>query len=475
MDARLTHESPPAAGLGAPALRVFRARLEGDVLAPGDVGYDMARKIWNGMIDRYPAVIARCASTADVVEAVRLAHRYDLAVAVRGGGHNVAGYAVCDGGLVIDLSAMKGLRVDADQRVAYAQPGLTWGEFDQATQAHGLGLTGGIHSTTGIAGFTLGGGFGWLARKVGLTCDNLLAAEVVTADGQIVRASARENADLLWGLRGGGGNFGIVTSFELRLHPLGPVLGGMLLYPLARAQAVLRFYREFAAGVPDDLFTIVGLMLAARAAHLPEAIQGTLVVAILLCFCGPAGDGEAALRPLRRFGPPAVDLVQVQPYTTLQTMVDAANPAGLQQYWKAEYVSGYTDQAIETLIDYAARKPSPLSKILIAHLGGAVGRVDPGDTAYAHRSAPFLVNINATWTDPQERDVHIGWARDLWTALQPASHGGVYVNFLSDEGEERVRAAYGAETFARLTDLKTRYDPGNFLRFNQNIQPRSAK
>jgi FAD/FMN-containing dehydrogenase len=454
-----------------PGVEKLAARVRGQVLQPGDDGYDGARRVWNAMIDRHPALIVRCVGAADVLDAVAFARAHDLVVAVRGGGHNVAGNATCDGGMVIDLSPMKSLRVDPARRVARAAPGLTWGEFDHETQAFGLALTGGIQSTTGIAGFTLGGGFGYLARKHGLTCDNLLSADVVTAEGRFVTASADENADLFWGLRGGGGNFGVVTSFEFRLFPLGPVLGGLLIYPATSATAVLRFYRDFVATAPDELFTIPILTTAPAAPYVPAHLHGKPVLYVAVCYSGDPAAGERVVQPLRAFGPPDADLLEIKPYREVQTLLDAANPSGRHNYWKAEYLTGYSDAAIETIVAFAARAPSPYCKVLIPQLQGAIGRVGREETAYSHRQAPILLNINAMWTDPASSDEQIAWARDFWAAMQPFSAGGVYVNFLNNEGEERVRAAYDVATYERLAALKQKYDPTNFFRLNQNIKP----
>jgi FAD/FMN-containing dehydrogenase len=456
------------------ATHELAAQVRGKVITPGDEDYDTSRRVWNGMIDRHPALIVRCAGTSDALNAVRFAREHGLVVAVRGGGHNVAGNGTCDGGMVIDLSGMKGIRIDPIRRTAHASPGLTWGEFDHETQAFGLALTGGIQSTTGIAGFTLGGGFGYLARKHGLTCDNMLSADVVTADGRFLTASAGENADLFWGLRGGGGNFGVVTSFEVRLFPLGPVLGGMLVYPFARAREVLRFYREFVTAVPDELFTILLFSTAPAAPHVPTHLHNRSVLNIIVCYAGQPEEGERVLRPLRSFGPPEADLVTTRPYTQMQTLLDAANPPGRHNYWKAEYLTGYSDQAIDTILTYAERRASPFSKVLLSHLQGAVSRVRPDETAYVHRGAPFLLNINSMWTDPHESDQHIAWARDFWGAMQPFSAGGVYVNFLSNEGADRVRAAYDPETYEQLVSLKNKYDPTNFFSLNQNIKPTTS-
>ena len=471
MTAQDTPNSAVHTGTASQEVQEFAARVRGEVITPGDEGYDTARQVWNAMIDRYPALIVRCASVADVLNALSFARTHHLVVAVRGGGHNVAGNGTCDDGMVLDLSPMKSMRIDPVRRIARAGAGLTWGEFDHETQAFGLALTGGIQSTTGIAGFTLGGGFGYLARKHGLTCDNLVSADVITADGQFLTASASEHADLYWGLRGGGGNFGIVTSFEFRLFPLGPVLGGMVIYPEARAREVLHFYREYVTTVPDELFTIPLFSTAPAAPHVPPHLHGKAVFNIFLCYAGHPEEGERILHPLRTFGPPEVDLVRTRPYTEMQTLLDAANPRGRFNYWKAEYLSGYSDEAIDTLIDYAGRKPSPYSKILLSHLQGAISHVGHDETAYIHRTAPFLLNINAMWTDPHEFDKHIGWARDFWAAMQPFSAGGVYVNFLSNEGEDRVRAAYDTNTYERLVALKNKYDPTNFFHLNQNIKP----
>ena len=454
-----------------PVVQELAARVRGEVIMPVNEDYDVARQVWNAMINKHPALIVRCAGVADVFNAVEFARTHNLVLAVRGGGHNVAGNATCDGGMLIDLSLMKSVRIDPIQRIARTAPGLTWGELDQETQAFGLALPGGIQSTTGIAGFTLGGGFGYLARKHGLTCDNLLSADVITADGRFLTASKSEHPDLFWGLRGGGGNFGIVTSFEFRLYPLGPVLGGMVTYSAARAKEVLQFYREYVTTAPDELFTIAVFTTAPTAPHMPMYLHGKPVISIIMCYAGRPEEGEDIIRPLRAFGPPEVDLVGIKPYTEMQTLLDTANPPGRLNYWKAEYLTGYSDEAIDTIVSFADRKSSPFSKVLISNLQGAISRVGHDETAYIHRSAPFLLNINAMWTDPYETDKHIGWARDFWAAMQPFSAGGVYVNFLNNEGEERVRAAYDAKTYERLVSLKDKYDPTNFFRLNQNIRP----
>jgi hypothetical protein len=450
----------------------FKASFRGELIRPEDSGYDEARKIWNGMIDKHPALIARCTGAVDVINAVNFGRANKQLVAVRGGGHNVAGNAVCDGGIVIDLSRMKGIRIDPVRCTARAEPGLTWAEFDRETQAFGLALPGGIQSTTGIAGFTVGGGFGYLSRKYGLTIDNLIAADVVTADGRLLIASKTENSDLFWGIRGGGGNFGIVTSFEFRLHPVGPViLGGMLLYPLSKAKEILQFYRDYIAKVPEDLSILFGFITAPKAPHIPEHTQGKPVLAVIISYVGAIEEGERIIQPLRNFGPPDVDLVSQKPYVALQSMLDAANPPGWQNYWKSEYLKGFSDEAIDTLIDYAARRPSPMSKILIGHLLGAVNSVMDDETPYSHRDAPFIINIISMWSDTTKNEENIKWARDLWNAVQPFATGGVYVNFLMTEGADRVMAAYGKKKYERLVALKNKYDPTNFFSLNQNIKP----
>ena len=449
----------------------FVAGIRGEVLWPGAAAYDEARTVWNGMIDRRPAVIVRCTGTADVIACVNFAREEGLPLAVRGGGHNVAGSAICDDGLVIDLSTMKSIEIDPERRSARAEPGLLWGEFDSATQAFGLATTGGIVTHTGIAGLTLGGGIGWLMRRHGLTCDNLAAADVVTADGRFCRASERENTDLLWGLRGGGGNFGVVTSFEYRLHPVGPqVLAGVLLHPAERAPEVLRFYRDYIASAPEDLTTIVNLRKAPPAPFLPSDLHGRPVVVIAVCYAGRLEDGERVLAPLRRFGEPLIDLIRATPYTSHQGMFDASVPHGLHYYWKADYLGPLDDATIDTLIGHAWQAPSPMSYTIMFHLGGAIRRIDGSATAFEDRNAEHALNINAVWSDSETPEIHLAWARTFWEAVHPLSTG-VYVNFLGAEGQERVQAAYGPNKYHRLMALKRKYDPTNLFRLNQNIPP----
>jgi FAD/FMN-containing dehydrogenase len=463
---RMIHMSTPQSS-AAPstlddiALETLASAIRGDVIRPGDSEYDTARSIWNGMIDKRPAVIVRCSGTADVVEAVRFARVNNLLVAVRAGGHNAAGNAVCDGGIVIDLSAMNGVWVDADRRVAVAQGGATWGDFDRETHLHGLATTGGAISTTGIAGLTLGGGLGWLMRKYGMACDNLVAAEMVTADGEVLRASESENPELFWGLRGGGGNFGIVTSFEFQLHPVSTVLGGMLVHPAERAREMLQFYREFTSQAADETTIFSGLMIS------PE---GAPIGAMVACDCGDPETAAERLRPLREYGPPLADMIGPVPYPQHQTIMDEAFPSGLNVYWRSHFLTSLNDEVIDILLEHFAGMTSPLSAILLEHFGGAVSRVGPDETAFPHRAAEYNLAIIARWTDPTGADAHIAWTRQLHEALRPHS-SGVYVNYLGEEGEDRVREAYSAAQYERLAALKRRYDPTNFFRLNQNIRP----
>jgi FAD/FMN-containing dehydrogenase len=467
-----TLHSADTRSLDKSAVGALEDAFVGELISPGHPAYDEARKVWNGMIDRRPALIARCTGVADVRSAVRFAREHDLLVAVRGGGHNVAGTAVCDGGMVIDLSAMKGMHVDPSRRTALAQPGLLWGEFDRETQAFGLACPGGIVTHTGIAGLTLGGGFGWLQRKYGLTCDNLLSADVVTADGQFLTVSDEENADLFWGIRGGGGNFGIVTSFEYRLHPVGPqVLAGALIHPAERAPELLRFYRDFITEVPDELSIIVAMRKAPPVPWLPEHAHGRPVIILIVCYIGPnLEEGERVLQPLRAFGQPWVDLIRPVAYTTHQEFFDPSVPHGLRYYWKSHYLRPLSDAAIKTLVAHAWGMRSTGSLSLLFQLGGAISKVKEDDSAFSGRAARHAIPIESVSSDPEEPD-DTAWVRDYFASLQPFSTGGVYVNFLGDEGRDRVKASYGADKYDRLVALKNKYDPTNFFRLNQNIEP----
>jgi FAD/FMN-containing dehydrogenase len=453
-------------------VRALRERLRGELLRPGDAGYDQARALWNGAIDGHPSLIARCLGTADVAAAVRHARDAGLPVAVRGGGHNVAGTATCDGGLVLDLSAMKGVQVDPAGRTAWAQPGLLWGELDHETQAFGLATTGGIVTHTGIAGLTLGGGIGWLMRRDGLTCDNLLAVDLVTAEGRLVRASERERPELFWGVRGGGGNFGVVTAFQYRLHQVGPaVLAGPLFFAADDAGELLRFYRDFAEAAPDELTTVVNLRNAPPLPFIPEHLHGVPVIAVVVCWAGPLEQGERVLEPLRRHGRPLLDLVVPKPYAAHQGTFDATVPHGLHYSWRSEYLDALGDDAVEGLLAHAWESRSPRSYTIMFQLGGAVGRVPDDATAFSGRGARFAVNVNGVAL-PHEYEEQTAWVRRFGQALRPLS-AGVYMNFLGDEGQDRVRAAYGAAKYDRLAALKAAWDPDNFFRRNQNVHPRA--
>ena len=450
----------------------LRTDLRGPLLRQGAEGYDAARAIWNGMIDKRPGLIARCTGVADVMASVRFAREHDLLVAIKGGGHSVAGTALCDDGLVIDLSGMRGVHVDPVGRTARVQPGATLGDVDHETQAFGLAVPAGIVTTTGVAGLTLGGGFGWLSPKLGLTCDNLISADVVTADGELVTASEDENTDLFWGIRGGGGNFGVVTSFNYNVHPVGPtVLAGVVVHPMADAERLLKYHRDWVAAAPPELCTIFALRWAPPVPFLPPELHGKPIAAFFVCYQGPIDEGERVLSDLRSFGDPLADVVTPKPFMAHQSMLDAVQPPGRNYYWKSEDLPELTDGAIDVIVEHCNAITSPHTIVPLFQLGGAVADVDENATAYSHRKAAYAVNCNASWENGDPAP-HVEWARDFSRALEPHSMG-VYVNFLGDEGEERARAAYGPEKYARLVELKDRFDPTNFFRVNQNIKPSS--
>jgi FAD/FMN-containing dehydrogenase len=447
-------------------IQEFRASLSGQLILPGHPNYNEVRKVWNAMIDRRPALIARCMGVADVIKSISFAHANNLLVSVRAGGHNVGGKAVCDDGIMIDLSLRKEISVDPSRKVARAQPGLRLGEFDRETPAFGLATTLGIISNTGIAGLTLGGGVGWLARKYGLACDNLLSVDIVTADGRFLKASDSENQDPFWGIRGGGGNFGIVTSFEYQLHAVGPqVLAGMVLHPFEKAREALKFYRDYSASIPDDMNTICALLTS------PE---GHPTLAIVVCYHGDImGKGQQILQPLRKSGPPSADLIRPMSYIEAQSMFDLAIPeSGLRSYWKSHFLKEIPDQAIDTLINYFAKVPSPRTAILFQQFGGEVSRVREDATAFGHRKdGRYDFIIFSLWQNPSDDDPNIRWTWRLWDEMKSFSPGGVYANNLvDDEPEGRVRAAYGPN-YDRLVELKEKYDPANLFRLNQNIKP----
>ncbi len=469
MTAHLTHTDNPYSHFGE-ATAAFEARLRGQLIRPQDPGYEAARKVYNGMIDRRPQLIARCVDVADVVAAVNFARDNELPLAIRGGGHNVAGFGTCDDGLVIDLGPMKGIWVDPGRRRVRVQAGCTWGDVDHATHAFGLATPGGLVSTTGVAGLTLGGGIGHLSRKYGLTCDNLLAAQVVTADGRILTASAEENTDLFWGLRGGGGNFGVVTSFEFQLHPVSTVLGGPIFYALDQREAALRFYRDFMQDAPQELGAFFAFLKVPPAPSFPEPLHNQTVCGVICCYAGSLEEGEKVVKPLLEFGPPLFEHVDRVPYPALQSAFDPIVPPGLHHYWKADFMLDLSDDAIAAHVEYGPQVPTVQSLMHIYLTDGAVQHVAPQETAYYHRKARFAHIIAATSPDPADMPAGIEWTRAYWRALHPHSAGGSYVNFLMDEGEDPVQATYG-ENYPRLVALKNKYDPTNLFRLNQNIKP----
>ncbi|MDQ5833289.1 MAG: alpha/beta fold hydrolase [Actinomycetota bacterium] len=449
------------------------AGFRGEIVDRGHPRYDELRKVFNGMIDRRPALMARCTDARDVSAAVTFARGAGLPLSVYGGGHNVTGNAVCEGGVTIDLRPMKGIEIDAEAGICRAEAGLTWGELDAATQEHGLAVTGGRMSTTGLGGLAVGGGSGWIERKCGYTVDNLLSVETVTADGRILTASESENPELFWATRGGGGNFGVVTRFELRLHPIGPtVLGGMLIYPAEMASAVLANFRDVMADAADEVGSGVAMLTAPHEEFVPEPVRGQPVVGVIVCYCGPPEQGAEALRPLREFGPPALDLVQPMPYTAVQQLIDSGYPSGMRNYWTGDFLGGLPDEAIEVMCRFHLTKPSPLTQIIALPGGGASARVPDGTMAIGQREAPFNIHITSLWRDPTEDDANIAWTREFSAAMKPFTTGRVYVNFIGDEGRDRVVASFGTEGYARLQELKQRYDPDNLFRSNQNIEPR---
>lgn len=437
----------------------------GELLQPSDSGYEEARKLHNGLVDKRPALIARCRGAADISDAIKLARSLNIEVAVRGGGHNVAGRAATDGGLMIDLSAMKGIHVDAKACTARAQGGVTWAEFNRETQLYGLATTGGVVSSTGIAGLTLGGGLGWLMPKYGLALDNLLSVDIVTAEGRILRASAEDDADLFWAVRGGGGNFGVAASFEYQLHSVGPsITGGLIAYPFDQARDMLRFYRDFTSSLPDELMVLAGLI------HAPDG-SGTKLAAMVLCHCGPLDAGEAATQPIKEFGSAVTDTIGPMPYSDLNAMLDTAYPAGALNYWKSTFLAGLSDEAIDRMIECFAKCPTPMGQILLENFHGAATRVGISDTAFPHREDGYNLIVLSEWMDHGATDRCIAWARETYAAMDPFAAAGRYVNYLGDDEEgDPVAAAYGPN-YERLRALKAKYDPENFFHMNQNIRP----
>jgi hypothetical protein len=457
------------------ALAAIRGRFEGEVLEDGDPGYDDARALFNAMIDRKPRLIVRCAGPADVAAGILLAREFSLPLAIKGGGHGVNGHAACDDGIMLDLSPMKNIVVDPTARTVIAEAGVNWGEFDAATQAHGLATTGGRVTTTGIAGLTLGTGSGWLERLHGYTADNLVSADVATATGEIVHASEEENADLFWGLRGGGGNFGVVVNFEYRLHELPPLmLGGMLLWPYERAREVLRFYREFAATMPDEIGGGGAFVTAPPAPFVPPELQGQHAVAVIACAFTDPERGEELLQPLREFGPPVVDIVAPMPYTAFQQLLDAGNPHGLHNYWKAELVEELTDELIDLSVAHGEKRRSSYSLMFFQPLGGQIARIPDDATAITARHAKWTCHCIGEWETPAETDAELAWVKSWGPMIEPFKIAGALLTFRADSGDEHVRTTFGAEKYARLVALKDKYDPENVFRLNQNIKPSGA-
>ena len=457
--------------LGEATVQELREAVHGAVLTPADDGYTEACRIWNGEYDgRRPTLIVQCTGAADVIAAVGFARSNDLTIAVRGGAHSVAGFSTCDEGVVIDLSPLNGVRVDLTARRATVGGGAVWADVDHETQAHGLATTGGLVSSTGVAGFTLGGGIGWTMRKFGLACDNLAAADVVTADGQLVHASATENQDLLWGLRGGGGNFGIVTQFELDLHPLGPMIyGGLIFFPAAASRDLLRVFRDWAGDAPDDITALVNLTTAPPLPVIPDAWHGHKVAAFVAASSGPVDEGDALVRAIREVGEPVADLLGPIPYRGLQTLLDPLWPTGIRAYFKATNLGRLDDQLIDRLCEVHLAAPGPQCEVHVHQMGGAVARIADEATAFSERSMPYVVNAVTGWQDPDVGDAHKDWARTVIASAAEASTGRAYVNFLGDPGS--ARTSYGEDKYARLVSLKDRYDPTNVFRRNQNIEP----
>ena len=452
-------------------VEALKGAMRGALLRPGEAGYDESRTIWNAMIDRRPALIARCTGAADVMLAVNFAREHGLLLAVRSGGHNIAGNAVCDDGMMIDLSPMKLVRIDPAARIAHVGPGATLGDFDHEAQAFGLATPTGINSTTGLAGLTLGGGFGWLSRKWGMTIDSLVAADVVTADGKLVRASESDNPDLFWAIRGGGGNFGIVTRFEFRLHPVGPnVLAGLVVYPIDQARSVLQQYRAFAKTLPDESAVWIVMRKAPPLPFLPESIHGKEVVVFALFHGGDPKQGEAIFAPLRKFGTPVGEHVGVQPFAAWQTAFDPLLTPGARNYWKSHDFMEFEDAVIDVALKYVGQLPSPHTEIFIGQIGGAMSRVASDATAYSDRSAQYVMNVHGRWETAAEDKACVAWCRRLFDEAAPHATGGVYVNFLTEDESDRVAKAYGGN-FKRMAKVKAKYDPGNLFRLNHNVKP----
>lgn len=458
--------------LSSEALDALRAGLRGGLSLPGEAGYDEARTIWNAMINKRPAAVVRAAGASDVIQTVRLAAQHGLLLSVRGGGHNIAGNAVCDGGLMLDLSRMGSVRVDPTARTARVEPGARLSDLDKESQAFGLATPLGINSTTGVAGLTLGGGFGWLSRKHGLTVDNLLSADVVTAAGELVRASETDHPDLFWAIRGGGGNFGVVTSFEFKLHPVGPqVIAGLIVHPFSKAKEILEEYRRLVAKAPDELCCWVVMRKAPPLPFLPPEVHGTEVLVLALCHAGDSAAGEKAIAPFKAIGKPIADVVGPAPFAGWQTAFDPLLAPGERNYWKSHDFIELADGLIDALLSAIRSLPSPQCEIFIGHLGGAINRVPVEATAYPHRNVNFVMNVHTRWSDPSQDAPCVAWARGLYEAAAPFATGGVYVNFMPDDEAERVRSGAYGPNYDRLAKVKAKYDPKNLFRMNQNVAP----
>ena len=463
----------PAVTRKRQGLDAFASGLRDAAVWPGDAGYDEACRIWNGMIGRRPALVVRPRDADQVAACIRFVRDSGLPLSIRGGGHNIAGTALCDGGVMIDFSTQRAVEVEPSTGRVLVQPGATWADVDRATQAFGLVVPGGIVSATGVAGFTLGGGFGWVSRRYGFAADHLVAADVVTADGRLRRVSADEDPYLFWARRGGGGNFGVVTTFEFQAQPHGPeVVAGLVLHPMDRASDVLALFRDATAGAPDGLCLLLIMRKAPPLPILPKEVHGAPVAGIAVCYSGPLEQGEELVAPIKRFGRPLADTIGRKPFVAHQQFLDSGQPFGRRYYWKSDYFDALPQAADGTIIDHAMAIASPHSAVLCMHLGGVAARRPAGETAVGNRTAEYVLNMQGAWEEPAEDHAHIAWARDFWSAMQPFSSGGTYVNFLTEDAdEERVRAAYGADLYARLARIKARYDPDNLFRSNQNIRP----
>lgn len=453
----------------------LKSSLSGRLIQPGDADYDSARKVWNGMIDKHPQYIVRPQNEQDIISAVKFAAANMMPLAVRGGGHNVGGFGTCDKGMVIDLSLMRDISIDPQNRTARVQGGITWGELDKAAQQHGMATTGGLISETGVGGLTLGGGIGWLMRQHGLTVDNLLSVRIVTSDGTVLTANENENPDLFWAVRGGGGNFGVVSEFTFRLHPVGPMIyGGALFVPFEKAEKLLKFYRDWVKDLPDELNTMFVFITAPPAPFIPQHLQGTLMAAVALCYNGDITRGAELAKPLKDFAEPEVDLLGEMPYIALQSMFDESAPSGILSYWKTEYLKDLNDDLINIILANIEKMGMPFSQFHIQHFGGAVGRIDEDATAFSHRDSPFIINIIGMWNDPAETERHINWTRTFANEVRPHTTGAAYVNFLGYDEDERIRNVYGEKKYSRLVEIKTKYDPNNIFCNNQNIKPMAS-